>query len=608
MNNLTLNPKNKLPKNWPIKKLGEVCKTTSGGTPSRRNYSYYEGNIPWVKSGELDKGVIYDTEEKISEEAIKNSSAKVFPKGTLLIALYGATIGKLAFLGVEAATNQAICGIYENEDIVSKYLYYFLLFNKPKLVQQGVGGAQPNISQTILKDLDFPLPPLPTQHLIVAKIEELFSELDQGIADLKTAQQQLKTYRQSVLKYAFEGKLTNENLKEGELPEGWEIRTFGDVIEISKDKYKPNKIESKFYVGLEHLEKNLGSLTPDCGIEEIKTLKNQFNKGEILYGKLRPYLNKVYLAKENGVCSTDILVLKTKENCNAQFLTHLMLGVDFVNTMSENTSGVNLPRVSTKFILEYPINLPPIEEQHRIVQEIESRLSVADKMEENITQSLQQAEALRQSILKKAFSGELVQETAKQKVFKPKSEYFFQMQLIGKIAAISKNNQIEHGEMTIAKYAYLADKIYNIPSGFKFERWHLGPYPPAIKKVVNNKQYFQKANNFIEVVNQKALFKSENTYTSVIESAVNDLVNIFSKYKTQTERAHKTELLATVCKVIEDIKTNDLHKVRISMNEWPIELKNSPFKNKAEKFNEDETRTCIDFIISKGWDEKLISF
>lgn len=85
-----------------------------------------------------------------------------------------------------------------------------------------------------------------------------------------------------------------------------------------------------------------------------------------------------------------------------------MLGVDFVNTMSENTSGVNLPRVSTKFILEYPIKLPPFEEQHLIVQEIESRLSVADKMEESIQESLQKAEALRQSILKKAFSGELV--------------------------------------------------------------------------------------------------------------------------------------------------------------------------------------------------------
>lgn len=108
---------NKIPKHWKIKKLGEVCLTTSGGTPSRGNTKYYEGNIPWVKSGELDKGLILDTEEKISEEAIKNSSAKIFPKGTLLIALYGATIGKLAFLGIDAASNQAVCGIFKNENI-----------------------------------------------------------------------------------------------------------------------------------------------------------------------------------------------------------------------------------------------------------------------------------------------------------------------------------------------------------------------------------------------------------------------------------------------------------------------------------------------------------
>ncbi len=129
-----------IPKHWQVKKLGEVCVTISGGTPSRGNPKYYLGNIPWVKSGELDKGLIIDTEEKISEEAIKNSSAKIFPKGTLLIALYGATIGKMAFLGVEAATNQAICGIFKNENIDSNYLFNYLFYKKPTLTKQGIGG------------------------------------------------------------------------------------------------------------------------------------------------------------------------------------------------------------------------------------------------------------------------------------------------------------------------------------------------------------------------------------------------------------------------------------------------------------------------------------
>jgi type I restriction enzyme S subunit len=128
-----------MPLAWEWGKLGDVCDTTSGGTPSRKESKYYGGSIHWVKSGELEYNIIKDTEEKITEEAVRNSSAKVFPKGTLLIALYGATIGKLAFLGVAAATNQAICGIYENEDINSKFLFNYLFFQKHNLVRKSIG-------------------------------------------------------------------------------------------------------------------------------------------------------------------------------------------------------------------------------------------------------------------------------------------------------------------------------------------------------------------------------------------------------------------------------------------------------------------------------------
>ena len=396
--------------NWQIKKLGEVCKTTSGGTPSRKNKNYYSGTIPWVKSGELDRGIIFDTEEKITEEAIKNSSAKIFPKGTLLIALYGATIGKLAFLGVDATTNQAVCGIYENENIISKYLYYFLLFNKPKLVQQGVGGAQPNISQTILKDLDLPIPPLETQHAIVSKIEELFSELDKGIAELKTAQQQLKTYRQSVLNSIVNDKNLNsiESVIE-KLDQGWSPKCLNEksknfnewaVIKTSAVQFgRFNPDENKI------LPKNV----PPKEQHEILA-------GDILITRAGPRVRV-------GVCC---LVKKTRRrliNCDKVYrikvrkeiilpeFFELILNTPFyqdeIEVMKSGISDSGLNLTQSKF-LKIKIPLPPIEEQHSIVQEIESRLSVADKMEQSIQESLQKAEALRQSILKKAFSGELV--------------------------------------------------------------------------------------------------------------------------------------------------------------------------------------------------------
>lgn len=396
--------------NWQTKKLGEVCEVVTGTTPPKKDADNYGNDVPFFKPPHLWDCEISTTDEMLSLKGAEK--ARVIPKNSVLVTCIG-NLGRTGFLKCEGAFNQQINAIIENEEVIGKFIFY--LSQSPNFRNQlerlATGTTVSIVNKKNFETIEISYPDLDTQQAIVSKIEELFSELDQGIAELKKAQEQLKTYRQSVLKYAFEGRFTNPNIKEGELPKDWEWKTLNDIVEVSKNKYKPNKVfESKFYIGLEHIEKNNGVLTSDCGLEEIKTIKNQFNKDEILYGKLRPNLNKVYLAKENGVCSTDILVFKTKENCSPKFLTQLMLGSDFVNTMAENTSGVNLPRVSTKFILEYSIALPPLPEQYRIVQEIESRLSVADKMAETIDESLRKAEALRQSVLKQAFSGQLKME------------------------------------------------------------------------------------------------------------------------------------------------------------------------------------------------------
>ena len=417
-----MNKEIKLPKGWKLKTLGEVCQTTSGGTPSRGNKSYYNGLIPWVKSGELNKGVIYDTEEKITEEAVKNSSAKIFPKGTLLIALYGATIGKLAVLGIDAATNQAICGIYQNKNIDSKYIYNFLFHKKQELVKQGIGGAQPNISQTILKKLELPVPPLETQQAIVSKIEELFSELDKGIEDLKTAQQQLKTYRQSVLKYAFEGKLTNEKVKDGVLPKGWEIVKMTDVaLTYGGYAFKSGEFKSqgKYQVlrmgnvrpGIVRYDENPVYLDEvDQSILNRSLLKiDDVIITQTGTRKKRDYGFTTLISKDNLLLNQRIASIRFGDKYSPKFFLYYSWTDLFKDQFFANETGnVGQGNVGMKAVTETLIPNPSHEEQHQIVQEIESRLSVADKMEESIAQSLQHAEALRQSILKKAFSGELV--------------------------------------------------------------------------------------------------------------------------------------------------------------------------------------------------------
>lgn len=201
-----------LPEGWMKSKLGSIFKTTSGGTPSRRVREFYGGDIPWVKSGELVNHTVFSTEEHITSEAVKQSSAKVFPAGTLMIALYGATIGKIAFLGINAATNQAVCGIFPSRELVLDYLYHFLTFNKQRLIDLAIGGAQPNISQAILRGLDIYYPSnLDLQKKVVQEIESRLSVCDKIEENMKEALQQSEALRQSILKKAFEGKLVPQD-------------------------------------------------------------------------------------------------------------------------------------------------------------------------------------------------------------------------------------------------------------------------------------------------------------------------------------------------------------------------------------------------------------
>ena len=161
-------------KGWEVKKLGEVCKTTSGGTPSKGHNEYYDGGtIPWLRSGEINKMYIYDTELFITEEGLNNSSAKWFPEDTVVIAMYGATVGQVGILKNKMTTNQAICGIFPNNEFVPIYLYHFLLSKKAEYIEVASGGAQPNISQNIVRDTLVCCPPLSVQQEFADKIEAI---------------------------------------------------------------------------------------------------------------------------------------------------------------------------------------------------------------------------------------------------------------------------------------------------------------------------------------------------------------------------------------------------------------------------------------------------
>ena len=178
---------------WEMVELGEVCNTSSGGTPLKNKKEFYEnGTIPWMTSGEVNLGIINEVKQKITKQGLDNSSAKIFPIDTVCIAMYGATAGKVGVLKTESSTNQAVCGIKPNEKYIPEFLYYFLRSKENEMISKCVGGAQPNISQTIIRMLQIPNIPIEIQEEICQKIEEERKVIEGNKKLIETYTQKIK--------------------------------------------------------------------------------------------------------------------------------------------------------------------------------------------------------------------------------------------------------------------------------------------------------------------------------------------------------------------------------------------------------------------------------
>lgn len=196
-----------LPKGWVWTRMNEIFSSTSGGTPNRANPKYWKGTITWYKSGELNDGYLSaNSEECITDIGLAESSATLFPSGTLLIAMYGATAGKLAILKRDATTNQAVCGFYENENINTKYLFYYLMANRKKIIEDSWGMSQPNISQTYLRNFLFATPPFQEQQAIVEIVESLLEKCNSLNKEIENLNMHSKNLLKALFNERFEVK------------------------------------------------------------------------------------------------------------------------------------------------------------------------------------------------------------------------------------------------------------------------------------------------------------------------------------------------------------------------------------------------------------------
>ena len=197
---------------WRTDILKNVSKISSGGTPSRTNTDYYTGNIPWIKTGEIFWNDIYDSEEKITNEALENSSAKVFPVDTVVVAMYGmgVTRGRAGILKVKSATNQAVCALIPNGNLKTVFLFYYFMNNYEKFRAQSVGGNQLNLSGKIISGFEINIPDLPEQTEIVRILDSIL-EKEQQAKELANVIEKIDLMKKAILARAFRGELgTND--------------------------------------------------------------------------------------------------------------------------------------------------------------------------------------------------------------------------------------------------------------------------------------------------------------------------------------------------------------------------------------------------------------
>jgi type I restriction enzyme S subunit len=390
--------------NWEVMKLGEVCTYSKGKKPSvLKEIISNDISIPYINIKAFEKGVI--------SEYTNGEKCNICNDNDLLMVWDGARCGLIG-KAKKGAVGSTLMKILPKENIHKEFLYHFISSKYWTLNTKPKGVGIPHIEPTLLWNFELVVPPLPEQQAIVAKIEELLSELENGKQQLLTAQQQLKVYRQSLLKAAFEGKLTKNKV-------AWKKLKLGEVanaVDPQPSHRTPPIVSNGIpYVSIKDFDSELDKIdltnarkvSTDVLVDHLNRYTLQ--SGDFVIGKIGTIGKPVRVVLPQNYSLSANIVLIQPRKVNPTYLYYFFQSNQIEKAFKAGSNSTTQAAFGIQKVRELQIDLPIEKEQQLIVEELESKLSVCNKIEETISQSLLQAETLRQSILKKAFEGKLIE-------------------------------------------------------------------------------------------------------------------------------------------------------------------------------------------------------
>ncbi|QGM27291.1 restriction endonuclease subunit S [Acinetobacter towneri] len=410
-----------IPAEWSLKKISHVFRNIgSGTTPLSGSDIYYKnGSINWLQTGDLNDGYIDETSKKITEKALRHySTLKQYSKGSLVVAMYGATIGKVGILNIDTATNQACCVLGANFGVDIKYYFYMLQGFKADIIRMAYGGGQPNISQETIKNLRLPFPDLSTQHEISKFLDQKTSEIDQAIA-IKEQQIALLNERKQILiqKAVTQGLNTNVPMKDsgvewiGQIPQHWIVKKLKYVLkersERSKDGLEPLLMMSQVHglvVRSEYSEKTEVAAT---------TVGNKLvYKNDLVFNKLKAHLGVFFSSVHDfaGCVSPDYAVYDCVNYIeNTKFLELLFRNPLYIKQFILRSSGIveGLIRLYTTELFDLKIGIPPKDEQMAILKHIEEQSFRFDEAVKNYSEQIEKLKEYKTTLINDAVTGKI---------------------------------------------------------------------------------------------------------------------------------------------------------------------------------------------------------